>query len=64
MKKFIKSLFGTKAKQEKSTPKNIIVGVKTLHNIKRWESQKSDLILRSSFNRELYYRIVDLKKAK
>ena len=55
MKKFIKKLF-FKKKQEKVNPKNVNVGRETLQNIKRWETQKNDIIIRSNFNRELYYK--------
>lgn len=52
-----------KAKQ-KNTPalyiQNVRVGIQTLENIKRWENQKNDLIIRSSFNRELYYKYLEV----
>ena len=49
-------------KVEKTLQDNILVGPKVLEDIKRWETQKSDLIIRSSFNRELYYKLLTLKK--
>jgi hypothetical protein len=49
-------------KVEKTLQDNILVGPKVLEDIKRWETQKSDLIIRSSFNRELYYKLLSLKK--
>lgn len=55
MKKLVRKMF-RQAKQEKSTSENIFIGRKTLQDIKRWETQKSDLIIRSSFNRDLYYK--------
>jgi len=59
MKLFRKS----RAKKVKKTLQdNILVGPKVLEDIKRWETQKSDLIIRSSFNRELYYKLLSLKK--
>ena len=49
-------------KVEKTLQDNILVGPKVLEDIKRWETQKSDLIIRSSFNGELYYKLLSLKK--
>ena len=62
MKKLIRKMFRIK-KQQKSMRKNIYVGAKTLHNIKAWESQKNELIIRSSFNRELYYKYLETIKS-
>tara|TARA_R100000951_G_scaffold116523_2_gene128782 strand:- start:2219 stop:2410 length:192 start_codon:yes stop_codon:yes gene_type:complete len=63
MKKLVRKMFRIKAKQVKKTPKNVNVGVKTLQDIKKWESQKNDLILRSSFNRALYYKYLETIKS-
>lgn len=52
-----------KEKQKIVATKNIKVGVKTLNDIKIWETQKSDLIIRSSFNRELYYKYLETIKS-
>lgn len=49
-------------KVEKTLQENILVGPQVLQNIKRWETQKSDLIIRSSFNRELYYKLLAHRK--
>lgn len=49
-------------KVEKTLQENILVGPQVLQNIKIWETQKSDLIIRSSFNRELYYKLLALRK--
>ena len=62
MRKLIKNLF-CKAKQQDKTAlyiQNVRVGIKTLEDIKRWENQKNDLIIRSSFNRELYYKYLEI----
>lgn len=62
MRKLLKKLF-CKAKQEEKTAlyiQNVRVGKRTLENIKRWETQKNDLIIRSSFNRELYYKYLEI----
>ena len=61
MKKLIQKFKRVK-KMEKVMQQNILVGPKVLEDIKRWETQKSDLIIRSSFNRELYYKLLSLKK--
>ncbi len=55
MKKLVRKMF-RQAKQEKSTSENIFIGRKTLQDIKQWETQKNDLIIRSSFDRDLYYK--------
>ena len=62
MRKLFKKLF-CKAKQQEKTAlyiQNVRVGIKTLEDIKRWENQKNDLIIRSSFNRELYYKYLEI----
>lgn len=41
---------------------NILVGQKVLHDIKIWETQSGGDIIRSSFNRELYYKLLSLRK--
>jgi len=61
MKKLIQKFKRVK-KMQKVMQQNILVGPKVLEDIKRWETQKSDLIIRSSFNRELYYKLLSLKK--
>lgn len=52
-----------KEKQKIVATKNIKVGVKTLNDIKIWETQKSDIIIRSNFNRELYYKYLETIKS-
>ena len=63
MKKLVRKVFRIKAKQVEKTPKNVRVGRKILQDIKKWETQKNDLILRSSFNRELYYKYLETIKS-
>lgn len=63
MKKFIKKLLGIKNKPNIIYQQNIYVGIKTLEDIKRWENQKNDLIIRSNFNRELYYKYLETIKS-
>lgn len=62
MKKFIKKLLGIKNQPNIIYQQNIYVGIKTLEDIKRWENQKNDLIIRSNFNRELYYKYLETIK--
>ena len=64
MKKLMRKILGVKSKQKDIQKNNMLVGRKTLQDIKQWESQKNDLIIRSSFNRELYYKFLTLKQAK
>ena len=64
MKKLMRKILGIKKQEKKAQGKNIYLGRKTLDNIKIWESQKSDMIIRSSFDRELYYKYLSLKQAK
>lgn len=61
MKKLLRKLASAK-KVEKTLHKNILVGPQVLQNIKRWETQSGGDIIRSSFNRELYYKLLSLKK--
>lgn len=49
-------------KVEKTLHENILVGPQVLQNIKIWETQSGGDIIRSSFNRELYYKLLSLKK--
>ena len=49
-------------KVEKTLHKNILVGPQVLQTIKIWETQSGGDIIRSSFNRELYYKLLSLKK--
>ena len=60
----MRKILGIKKQEKKAQGKNIYLGRKTLDNIKIWESQKSDMIIRSNFNRELYYKYLSLKQAK
>ena len=62
MKKAIGKLLGFKKVKSADKKHNVFVGPKVLQDIKRWEEQKSELIIRSSFNRELYYKLLTLKK--
>ena len=64
MRKIIRKILGVKKKQKDIQKNNMLVGRKTLQDIKQWESQKNDLIIRSNFNRELYYKFLTLKQAK
>ena len=64
MKKLMRKILGIKKQEKKAQGKNIYLGRKTLDNIKIWESQKSDMIIRSNFDRELYYKYLSLKQAK
>lgn len=58
MKLFRKS----RAKKVKKTlQENVLVGQKVLQTIKMWETQSGGDIIRSSFNRELYYKLLTLK---
>ena len=50
-------------KQQKTMRINMHVGKETLQNIKRWETQQNDIIIRSSFNRELYYKYLEIIKS-
>jgi hypothetical protein len=61
MKKLVRKIFRIK-KTKKTLLTNVYVGRKTLQYIKQWETQKDELIIRSSFNRELYFKLLDLKK--
>jgi len=63
MKKLVRKMFRIKVKQKKIQVKNIFVGKKTLQNIKLWETQKNELIIRSSFNRELFYKYLETIKS-
>ena len=49
-------------KVEKTLHNNILVGPQVLQTIKIWETQSGGDIIRSSFNRELYYKLLSLKK--
>lgn len=49
-------------KVEKTLQENILVGPQVLQTIKIWETQSGGDIIRSSFNRELYYKLLSLKK--
>ena len=60
----MRKILGIKKQEKKAQGKNIYLGRKTLDNIKIWESQKSDMIIRSNFDRELYYKYLSLKQAK
>jgi len=64
MRKLVRKVFRIKAKQVEKTAKNVRVGRKTLHYIKQWETQQNSLVIRSNFNRELYYKILDIKNAR
>ena len=61
MKKLLRKLVSTK-KVEKTLQENILVGPQVLQTIKIWETQSGGDIIRSSFNRELYYKLLSLKK--
>ena len=63
MRKIMRKILGVKKKQKDIQSNNMLVGRKTLQNIKQWESQKNDLIIRSSFNRELYYKFLQTIKS-
>lgn len=63
MKKLMRKILGVKKKQKDIQRKNVFVGKKTLQDIKLWESQKNDLIIRSSFNRELYFQYLETIKS-
>jgi hypothetical protein len=63
MKKLVRKVFRIKAKQVEKTAKNVRVGRKTLHYIKQWENQQNSLIIRSNFNRELYYKYLETIKS-
>tara|TARA_R110001632_G_scaffold76073_1_gene172711 strand:- start:12145 stop:12345 length:201 start_codon:yes stop_codon:yes gene_type:complete len=63
MKNLIKKILcmnNSKKIQKPLYIQNVIVGQKTLQNIKLWETQKNDLIIRSNFNRELYYKYLEI----
>ena len=62
MKKLIKKALRIKAKQKQVISKNYYVGPEVLTNIKTWENQKNELIIRSNFNRELYYKYLETTK--
>jgi hypothetical protein len=62
MKKAIGKLLGFKKVKKAEKKYNVFVGPKVLQDIKRWEEQKSELIIRSSFNRDLYYKLLTLRK--
>lgn len=63
MRKIIRKILGLKKKQKDIQGNNMLVGRKTLQDIKQWESQKNDLIIRSNFNRELYYKFLETIKS-
>tara|TARA_R110001599_G_scaffold79380_1_gene215039 strand:+ start:100 stop:291 length:192 start_codon:yes stop_codon:yes gene_type:complete len=63
MRKIIRKILGVKKKQKDIQGNNMLVGRKTLQDIKQWESQKNDLIIRSNFNRELYYKFLETIKS-
>jgi len=63
MKKAIAKLLGFKKVKKVEKKYNVFVGPKVLQDIKRWEEQKSELIIRSSFNRDLYYKLLTLKQS-
>jgi hypothetical protein len=62
MKKAIGKLLGFNKVKKSEKKYNVFVGPKVLQDIKRWEEQRSELIIRSSFNRELYYKLLTLRK--
>lgn len=63
MKKIIRKAFRIKAKQKQVISKNYYLGPEVLRNIKTWETQKNELIIRSSFNRELFYKYLETIKS-
>ena len=49
-------------KSIKKRMKNILLPKKTWECIKFWENKPNGVTIRSSFNRELYYQILELRK--
>ena len=55
LKRVIRFLLGIKTKRKEKAV-NIYIGKKQMECVLAWENLNNDLIVRSQFNRELYYK--------
>jgi len=60
MKKLVRKMFRIKKKQVKAMQKNTYIGAETMAKINSWEKPHNDIIIRSSFNRELYLKYLEI----
>lgn len=56
MKRLLRYLFRIKTKQVQTKKENLRLGVDTMQKIHSWEKAKGEVTIRSSFNRDLYYK--------
>lgn len=60
MKKLIRKIFRIQKKKIKKLQTNTFVGSETMAKIVAWENLESDTIIRSSFDRELYCKYLQV----